>query len=122
MDEPVSIRKLNKISKKLARDFFYNTEIYALLVLGLVTVNTYSKKYNTLTPEGRIEVTLTYLPDLANYLLSKKLITEDEYRALIKQIKSRQADLLSILKSYLYVSIGIHTRLVKAKRQRRGCF
>ena len=48
MDEPVSIRKLNKISKKLARDFFYNTEIYALLVLGLVTVNTYSKKYNNL--------------------------------------------------------------------------
>lgn len=112
MSDPhqVSIDDLVEISKELVQSFFVSTDLYALLVLALVTVTTYSRKKHRLTNQTRVELTIMFLPDLIKSLVKDKTITPQISKDLTRQCDMRRNELPAILWSYIYAARGLPTK------------
>lgn len=109
MSDPhqVSIKDLVEISEELIGPFFVSTDIYALLVLSLVTVSMYSSKKHHLTIQTRIELAIMFIPELVQSLIKNKTISTDIGKELIQQCNLRRNELPAILWSYIYVARGL---------------
>lgn len=110
-DRDVSIPELLFISKQLIESFFPSNDIYSLLVLALVTVTKYSREKRHLNSALRIELAITFIPDLIQYLKDEMVITEHIADKLIRKIHRRQKDLPLILQAYIYVAGGLRTKM-----------
>lgn len=103
----ISITKLCKISKKLAPKYLPNSDIYSLLVLSLMTVTTYSRKYHHLSTTTRLELSYDFLPDLITCLISNKYLDFDVAKTLTDEISSKKGEIGNILQSYIYIADGL---------------
>ena len=103
----VNIDDLLNISKNLFPTFFNSPSIYSLLVLSIVTVSEYSRKHYRFTSQTKIDLALTFLPDLMNHLYEKKFISRDIYQNLREDYRIHQHELVEILRSYIYVAGGL---------------
>lgn len=107
----VSITELYKLSAGLLEIYFKNQEFYALLVLAMVTVTEYSRTVRHLDTPRRIELTITYIPDLVNRLVEAQVLTEKQGRKLMKKVSHRENEIPLILEAYVYVAGGLRTKI-----------
>lgn len=125
MSDPhqVSINDLVEISEELIEPFFVSTDMYALLVLSLVTVTTYSRKKHRLTAQTRIELAIMFLPELIQSLIKNNTITPEIGKDLVQQCNTRRNELPAILWSYIYVARGLPTKSsnldIKSKKKKK---
>jgi len=118
----VSIPDLIKISKKLISSFFPGTDMYSLLLLALVTVSSYSRKKHHLNNQTCIDLTIEFIPDLLNYLLSEDIIDKNTEAQLKKALNSRKNEIPIILTSYIYAAGGLHIKMeIKADESKKIC-
>lgn len=112
MSDPhqVSIDNLVEISKELVPSFFVSTDLYALLVLALVTVTTYSRKKHRLTNQTRVELAIMFLPELIKSLTKDKTITPQVSKDLSRQSDLRRNEIPAILWSYIYAARGLPSK------------
>lgn len=107
----ISIPELLAISDKIGGRVFASNDIYALLVLALVTVTKYSREKHRLSTQTRIELSIDFLPDLIQHLVGRKIMTKSVGRQLKQECKDREAELPSILEAYIYVSVGLRRKI-----------
>jgi hypothetical protein len=121
----VSIDELTKISLSLVSKYFVTQDIYSLLALSLLTVTTHFFKKRKLTSETRINLAITFIPDLVPALISNKILTRDKGEDLLRLSHLRREELSSILHSYIVVSAGLKAYSFKKNQspnKRTGCF
>jgi len=123
MSDPheVSIDSLIKISEGLIGSFFFSPDIYALLVLALVTVTTYSRKKHRLTAQTRIELSIAFLPDLIQSLIKKNIIAQNVGKELTRQCDTRRNELPLILRAYMYVVRGLPIKAETPEIKKKEC-
>jgi hypothetical protein len=107
----VSIPDLLSISDKLRDKFFHSNDIYALLVLSLVTVTIYSREKRHITTQTRIDLAIAFCPDLIKHLKETNVISEDVATDLLKEYKRLQDELPLILQGYIYSAGGLRTKI-----------
>ena len=116
----VNIDDLLKLSEGLVSNFFPAHDIYSLLVLSLVTVTRYSSKKHHLTPETRIDLSVAFLGDLIQHLVTKEIISMHMGQELLRDSIHKKEELPKILRSYIYVSAGLRTK-IKDNDESSGC-
>ena len=108
----IPIRELIKITKKLiTTNNFNNHDFYSLLVLAIMTVNEYSRIKHHINTATRVDLTITFIPDLIQYIHDKKIISEETTAALKQNYNDKQKELSLMIKSY-------HTMGMTATRSR----
>lgn len=103
----VHINKLLKISDDLADFFFFHHNIYALLVLSLVSVTTYSQKHHYLNLKNRVDLSIEVLTALIDNLLKRKRITQKTADELKHDCKMHEDHLAIIVWAYLHAEYGL---------------
>ena len=116
----ISITELTKISDELMDSFFPTQDLYSLLVLSLITIANYSRKNKHLSSATRIDLSITYLPDLIQFLEKHNTISPNVSKLLTKQIQDKRDDLPLILQSYIYAAGGLRIKM-EAKRTHKHC-
>lgn len=106
----VSTDQLLKISDNLTHFFFFSPNIYALLVLSLITVTTYSRTINYLDTQTRVSLTIKLLDDLINRLRKRGVITRKIVDNLKLDCEINRQQLSVILWAYLYAEYGLTVR------------
>lgn len=116
----IQIDKLLNISKKLVRNYFPNNDLYSLLVLSLITVTNYSRKYTKMSANTRIELAIALVPDLLQSLVQTNVITAETADKLLKEYNDRSADLGNICNSFMYASGGLRVK-IKDETSKKSC-
>ena len=109
-DQDIKLKDLNTIAKVHIKDYLHGLNIYSILTLALIVTTKYSRKPDTinLPSHTRIDLTLSYVPDLIEYLIDQDYITYEIGNQLLQEYQSTpNEELYSILKSYLYVNKGL---------------
>lgn len=112
----VSITNLIEISDGLIELYFFSNDLYALLLLSLMTVTTYSRKKHKLTTQTRLDLSITFLPELIQSLIKNETIDKKTAEILSAQCKSRSSELSTILEAYLYAGKGLQVKDSKLDR------
>jgi len=113
----ISIKDMTKITKKLLNNSSYE-DFYSILVLSLMTVSKFSKQKIHLKVQNKIDLTIEYLPDLIEFLLLKKHITQNQAERLNLEIEKKKLELPIILKSYIFMlsDQNLSTKNLKDKK------
>lgn len=117
----ISIEELIKIADKLTATYFQSRDLYSLLVLALLTVTQYSREKRHLNTAIRLELTVTFLPDLLSHLLTSKIVSKEEYEALTAEITKHFSQIPIILQSYIYVANGLRGKEKEKKKNKSSC-
>ena len=116
----IVIADLYAVSLQLLEPYFINHDLYSLLVLALVTITEYSrdKKHKHLSTDKRIELAITYTPDLVKYLVGLNKLTSKTGSKLLRLIERRAEDIPQIFQAYVYASAGLRTKLESGNTER----
>lgn len=117
----VPIDILLDISGELCSTFFKSHDIYALLVLSIVTVTQFSRTKHRLSTEARIDISIEYVPELVPYLARKKIITTTRAANLLEDyVELKESSQLPfIFRAYIYAAGGLRTNLTKRSKKSR---
>ncbi len=107
----ISIKDLTAISGELVATFFPTQDIYSLLVLSITTISRFSQKRRHLNTQTKIELAITYLPDLIDFLVTEGHISEQMGTNLNSECAKRRSELPLILQSYIYASGGLRFKM-----------
>ena len=106
----ISLDDLTNISEKLVDTFFPSTDIYSLLLLALVTVSKYSRGKKHISMHTRVELAIAYAPDLIEYLVEQKHVTEWAGSVLHGELEKMREELPLIFQSYIYAAKGLRIK------------
>jgi hypothetical protein len=115
----VPIDVLLDISNDLRETFFKSHDIYALLVLSIVTVTNFSRTKHRLSTETRIDISIEFIPELIPYLARKKIITKTRAANLMEDYTAlkESSQLPYIFRAYIYAAGGLRTNLLKHSKK-----
>ncbi len=116
----VDVNKLLKLSDKLVSNCFKSEDIYSLLVLALASVTKYSREIHHINTSNRIDLTIAFAPDLIQYLVRKKIITEGVGSMLHKQYDRRKDEFPLILQSYIISAPALYSK-TDTKKKKSSC-
>lgn len=92
---------LYQLSQKLLQNYSIEPNLYSLLLLSYITIYEYSRIYNKLDKQAKIDLCLQYTPDLITGLGQSKIIDMTLSFNLKKQLDN--IDLKSVFEVYHYL-------------------
>lgn len=92
---------LYQLSIKLLNHYYIEPNIYYLSLLAYLTVNEFSRHYEKLDKNAKLDLCIQYLPDLINGLAQSKII--EHTLSLDLKNKLSTIDVKNILDVYHYI-------------------
>lgn len=117
----VDIDDLKDISKKLVPYYFKSEDFYSLTVLALMTLTTYSRKKHRLSRDIKIEIAISYIPDLIVALRQWDYIEPETAINLNNDFIRKRTELPNLLRAYAHVSTGSIKSNKKDFKQTNRC-